>query len=225
MRLENAIADVWSREILPYPGMPLKPKNDRPSKGSASIVMRKMSVSSITSSISRRTGDFRRKGKLALEAKAASLKPGDNASGPDSPPKKSKDAATEASNVLRGSKGSRNSYAVSPRGRKLPLIDMIAARVENYRLRNISDLPAAEPHLICSADTFPAFFNGHWVSKGEEVSWEQTWDDELLRVGHSRGSSASFDGKRSVGVRRLLQWKYVGGRVSLRVKRQAVMTV
>lgn len=51
-RLEHALPDVWSKDILPYPGMPNRVENLR---ASANSVMRKMSMASITSNFSRRS--------------------------------------------------------------------------------------------------------------------------------------------------------------------------
>jgi hypothetical protein len=48
-RLEALLSDVWTRDVLPFPGMPSR------SRSSASAVMRKLSVASITGSFSRRS--------------------------------------------------------------------------------------------------------------------------------------------------------------------------
>jgi hypothetical protein len=48
-RLEKVLADVWSHDLLPYPGLSRK---KYPMRGSANHVMRKFSMASITSSFS-----------------------------------------------------------------------------------------------------------------------------------------------------------------------------
>jgi hypothetical protein len=56
-RLENILSDVWSRDILPYPGMV---RRSDPIRASANHVIRKFSMASITSnfSSSKRTGSY-----------------------------------------------------------------------------------------------------------------------------------------------------------------------
>lgn len=54
-RLEHALTDVWSKDVLPYPGMPNRVENLR---ASANSVMRKMSMASITSNFSKRSASM-----------------------------------------------------------------------------------------------------------------------------------------------------------------------
>jgi hypothetical protein len=54
IRLENSLTDVWTKEILPFPGMSTG-KGDRPIKVSASSIIRKLSMASFTGSFSRRS--------------------------------------------------------------------------------------------------------------------------------------------------------------------------
>jgi hypothetical protein len=58
IRLENLLSDVWTRQILPFPGMTGRLKSEHLVRASASSMMRKLSVASITS-------NFKRSGSLA----------------------------------------------------------------------------------------------------------------------------------------------------------------
>lgn len=57
IRLETALADVWSREVLPYPGM-VSRRPDNPIRASANSVMRKLSMASIASNFTKRSASF-----------------------------------------------------------------------------------------------------------------------------------------------------------------------
>ncbi|KAI1661329.1 Dbl homology domain-containing protein [Daldinia decipiens] len=54
-RLEALLADVWSRKVLPFPGITYRSKSEHLVRSSASTVMRKLSVASITSSFTKRS--------------------------------------------------------------------------------------------------------------------------------------------------------------------------
>jgi hypothetical protein len=54
IRLETAISDVWSKDILPYPGMASR-RPENPIRASANSVMRKLSMASIATNFSRRS--------------------------------------------------------------------------------------------------------------------------------------------------------------------------
>lgn len=54
-RVEALLADVWSRRTLPFPGMTHRSKSEHLVRSSASTMMRKLSVATITSSFSRRS--------------------------------------------------------------------------------------------------------------------------------------------------------------------------
>ncbi|KAI9806399.1 MAG: hypothetical protein M1833_003586 [Piccolia ochrophora] len=54
IQLENILSDVWTRDVLPYPGMGSK-RNDHPLRASATLMMRKLSKASIASTFSRRS--------------------------------------------------------------------------------------------------------------------------------------------------------------------------
>lgn len=64
-RLENILTDVWSRDILPFPGMTARIRSEHLVRSSASSVMRKLSVASITSSFGKRSGSVSHGGKAA----------------------------------------------------------------------------------------------------------------------------------------------------------------
>lgn len=57
-RIEALLSDVWSREILPFPGMTTRSRSEHLVRSSASSVMRKLSVASIASSFGRRPGSL-----------------------------------------------------------------------------------------------------------------------------------------------------------------------
>lgn len=61
-QLESTIADVWSRNILPFPGLP----RSNPSVREA--MMRKFSVASITSTLSKRSGSRKKRIRSAEHA-------------------------------------------------------------------------------------------------------------------------------------------------------------
>lgn len=52
IRLERLLADVWTKHILPYPAMTGRSRGEHLVRSSASSMMRKLSVASITSSFS-----------------------------------------------------------------------------------------------------------------------------------------------------------------------------
>lgn len=57
IRLENHLQDVWTKDVLPYPGMgPRRAEN--PIRASANSVMRKLSMASITSNFSKRSASY-----------------------------------------------------------------------------------------------------------------------------------------------------------------------
>ena len=57
IRLENALADLWSRDTIPYPGMGNK-RGDNLIRTSASSMMRKLSIASLTTSFSKRSTSY-----------------------------------------------------------------------------------------------------------------------------------------------------------------------
>lgn len=58
IRLERLLSDVWTRQILPYPGMTGRSSSEHRVRSSASTMMRKLSVASITSNFTKRSGNF-----------------------------------------------------------------------------------------------------------------------------------------------------------------------
>lgn len=57
IRLETVLSEVWSRDVLPYPGM-VSRRPDNPIRASANSVMRKLSMASIASNFSKRSASF-----------------------------------------------------------------------------------------------------------------------------------------------------------------------
>ncbi|KAI1341627.1 Dbl homology domain-containing protein [Xylariaceae sp. FL0016] len=54
-KLEALLADVWSRKMLPFPGITNRSRSENLMRSSASTMMRKLSVASITSSFTKRS--------------------------------------------------------------------------------------------------------------------------------------------------------------------------
>ncbi|KAI0911815.1 hypothetical protein F4823DRAFT_584306 [Ustulina deusta] len=54
-RLEALLADVWSRKILPYPGITSRSRNEHRVRSSASTMMRKLSAASLTNPFAKRS--------------------------------------------------------------------------------------------------------------------------------------------------------------------------
>ncbi|KAK0734140.1 hypothetical protein B0T26DRAFT_736899 [Lasiosphaeria miniovina] len=57
-RLEALLSDVWTRDILPFPGITARSRSEHLVRASASSVMRKLSVVSIASGFTRRTASL-----------------------------------------------------------------------------------------------------------------------------------------------------------------------
>jgi len=55
VRIETLLADVWTRDVLPFPGMTNRVRTDHIVRSSAHSMMRKLSVASITSNFSKRS--------------------------------------------------------------------------------------------------------------------------------------------------------------------------
>lgn len=58
IRLEALLSDVWSRDILPFPGINGRVRNEHLVRASASSMMRKLSVASIASNFTKRSGSM-----------------------------------------------------------------------------------------------------------------------------------------------------------------------
>lgn len=58
IRLEALLADVWTRDILPYPGMTGRARGEHLVRASASSIMRKLSAASIASNFTKRSGSM-----------------------------------------------------------------------------------------------------------------------------------------------------------------------
>lgn len=54
-RLEALLSDVWTREVLPFPGMTVRARNEHLIRTSAHSMIRKLSVTSITSQFTKRS--------------------------------------------------------------------------------------------------------------------------------------------------------------------------
>ncbi|KAJ0166743.1 hypothetical protein CTA2_6071 [Colletotrichum tanaceti] len=66
-RLEALMSDIWSRDILPFPGMTGRSRSEHLVRSSASTMMRKLSVASIASSFAKRSNSVASLGKFVAE--------------------------------------------------------------------------------------------------------------------------------------------------------------
>lgn len=57
-RLEALLSDVWTKDVLPFPGITTRSRSEQLVRASASSMMRKLSVVSITSSFTRRSSSL-----------------------------------------------------------------------------------------------------------------------------------------------------------------------
>jgi hypothetical protein len=57
-RLEALLADVWTRDVLPFPGMTVRSRSEQLVRASASSVMRRLSSVSITGRFAKRSSSF-----------------------------------------------------------------------------------------------------------------------------------------------------------------------
>ena len=58
VRLENLLSDVWTREILPFPGMTGRIRSEHLVRASASSMIRKLSVASIANNFTKRSASY-----------------------------------------------------------------------------------------------------------------------------------------------------------------------
>jgi hypothetical protein len=58
IRLETLLSDIWTRDVLPFPGMTGRARSEHPVRASASSMMRKLSVASIASTFTKRSGSI-----------------------------------------------------------------------------------------------------------------------------------------------------------------------
>lgn len=58
VRLENLLSDVWTREILPFPGMAGRTRSEHFVRASASSMIRKLSVASIAGNFTKRSASY-----------------------------------------------------------------------------------------------------------------------------------------------------------------------
>lgn len=66
-RLEALLSDIWSRDILPFPGMTGRSRSEHLVRSSASTMMRKLSVASIASSFAKRSNSVASISKLVVD--------------------------------------------------------------------------------------------------------------------------------------------------------------
>lgn len=57
-RLEALLSDVWTRDVLPFPGMTVRARNEHLIRTSAHSMIRKLSVTSITSQFTKRSASL-----------------------------------------------------------------------------------------------------------------------------------------------------------------------
>ena len=73
IRLENLLSDVWTREVLPFPGMAGRARSEHLVRASASSMMRKLSVASIASNFTKRSGSMASLHKAAEDDACAEI--------------------------------------------------------------------------------------------------------------------------------------------------------
>lgn len=116
-RIEALLGDVWSRDILPFPGMTNRSKGEHLVRSSASSVMRKLSVASIASSFSRRPGSLTSLHKTSADADTAD---DDDESGQAPGRSSAEDTIPEQTSLGEASEGSS--------GGRLPIIKYVRPR-------------------------------------------------------------------------------------------------
>jgi len=87
-RLEALLSDVWTRDILPFPGITARSRSEHLVRASASSVMRKLSVVSITSSFTKRSASLasvQARGHNGTLDEGYSSTPASSISGPPTP--------------------------------------------------------------------------------------------------------------------------------------------
>ncbi|KAL2885913.1 RhoGEF domain-containing protein [Ceratocystis lukuohia] len=57
-RLETMLSDIWSKEVLPFPGMTARARSEHVVRSTTSSMIRRLSVASITSTFTRRTSSL-----------------------------------------------------------------------------------------------------------------------------------------------------------------------
>ncbi|OHE97807.1 RhoGEF domain-containing protein [Colletotrichum orchidophilum] len=112
-RLEALMSDIWSRDILPFPGMTGRSRSEHLVRSSASTMMRKLSVASIASSFAKRSNSVASMGKLIPDDDVGEKQ--ENARHGHS----SKLCRAESSNIEHGPDGEANETTKA----RLPKID------------------------------------------------------------------------------------------------------
>lgn len=147
-RLEALMSDIWSRDILPFPGMTGRSRSEHLVRSSASTMMRKLSVASIASSFAKRSNSVASLGKLVAEDDT-----GDKGSTLQGHP--SKLCRAESSNTEHGP----DDEVENTKGARLPKID------DDVEVTSTVSAPAT-PMLLPSAifvhaDPVEQLWSGH----------------------------------------------------------------
>lgn len=183
-RLEALVSDVWTRDVLPFPGMTPRIKSERPVLSTASSAMRKLSVASLTSTFGRRSTS-----RAHIHKRAASFDVG--AIETYVPPwplnRMHTDGVYESEQP--GVEG-QNAYGETPAGGYAsPPANISWPRSENEPLaaRNTdqaSHMSRSEPSETSAMPgpirrTMTRFFEDGWQHQPEEVRGEQNINDDI----------------------------------------------
>jgi hypothetical protein len=166
IRLEVLLADVWTREILPFPGMTGRARSEHLVRASASSMMRKLSVASIASNFTKRSGSM------------ASLH------------KTTEDDESGGNGMLRSGTADQNSSETSPQlevddlpGSRLPII-----QDEKENLQKTDSLESLLG-LACGANGSPAETLRRLATLKVKTSWGN--DGQRIITPPLRTSSAN----------------------------------
>ncbi|KAK2007190.1 RhoGEF domain-containing protein [Colletotrichum eremochloae] len=147
-RLEALMSDIWSRDVLPFPGMTGRSRSEHLVRSSASTMMRKLSVASIASSFAKRSNSVASLGKFVVEDDAGDKEGTDHGH----PSKLCRDESFNTEH----SPGDQVDETVRPR---LPKID------DDVEVINTLSAPATpmltQPNIVVHADPVEQLRSGY----------------------------------------------------------------
>jgi len=113
-RLEALLSDVWTREVLPFPGITVRARSEHLVRSSASSVMRKLSVASIASSFTKRSSS-----NASMHMTSSSDEPAGSLDGPRGPARSmaflaAEEASQSRLSVISDEAGKRSPTPAAP---------------------------------------------------------------------------------------------------------------
>lgn len=150
IRLETLLADVWTKEILPFPGMAGRARSEHLVRASASSMMRKLSVASIASNFTKRSGSM-----ASLHKTAEDSEPGETEAM----------RFTPSRNENNSSESSQYKDLDDPIRSRLPVIQ---DEKENIQYRNSIETPG---RLSPTAKSSPASTLRRLATLTVKTSW------------------------------------------------------